>query len=105
MSGLPPQPPVDIPDHLSHGSSYVHRWYGCRCKDCQSWRREYDQQYRADGGNRRGRPARERGWYVCLGWYGVTYEEHDYTRTGTCVRCDALKAVEDHWEQQWNATE
>lgn len=106
MTAHPPQPPVEIPDHLKHGTSYVHRHYGCRCAECQSWRREYDQARPKK--RRRGKPTRDlrKGyWYVCLGRYGVTYEEHEYTRTGICVRCGAHKGVEDYWEAQWNASE
>lgn len=97
-TALPAQPAVDIPDNLSHGTSYVHRYYKCRCGRCQSWRREYDQARPKKGRRRDLRKAR---WYVCLGLYGITYEHHEYNRFGVCVRCGARKAVEDHWEKLW----
>ena len=99
----PAQKPVPIPEHLRHGSSYVYRYYKCRCGRCQDWRRGYDRE--RDQASRRGiwEPRRGDGgrnpWYVCAE-NGRRYRKHDY-RAGVCLRCDAVQAVEEFWERKW----
>lgn len=95
----PPQPPVKIPSHLRHGSSYVYRRYRCRCRRCQTWRRRYDREVYA--AKRRKNPG---GWYACLGSWGVTHAEHEYDHAGTCVRCGANRTTEEFWERKWQGT-
>lgn len=98
----PARKPVEIPDHLRHGSSYVYRHYKCRCRRCQDWRRGYDRE--RDQASRRGYwEPRKRGgnqnWYVCAE-SGVRFRSHDYL-AGQCLRCDARQAVEEFWERKW----
>lgn len=104
MTGVrnPPQPPVDIPGHLRHGTSYVYRWYRCRCRKCQDWRRGYDRA--RDHASRRGAPEKpkqggDRYWYVCAR-NGRRFYRHDYL-AGQCLRCDAKQSEEEYWDQQW----
>lgn len=100
----PPQEPVDIPEHLSHGTSYVHRHYRCRCEECQEWRRSYDRN--RDSSSRRGiwepldrRWPTRRPWYVCAR-DGRRHANHRYM-AGQCVRCDAEQGIEELWERKW----
>lgn len=99
----PAQPPVAIPVNLRHGTSYVYRYYRCRCRRCQSWRRTYDRaRYRAQNPVPRRRYAgrlQRGGWYVCLVW-GEARGHHLY-EVGRCVRCGADQATEDYWERKW----
>lgn len=40
---MDPQPPVDLPGHLRHGSlTAYNRPYSCRCEECLEARRSYD---------------------------------------------------------------
>ena len=81
----------EVPVH-----TYRHR--GCKCEPCRAIRREYDR-----GRDRRIRDGRKRlrGWYVCLGKWGATYAEHEYSRVGVCIRCGADRPTEEHWEREW----
>jgi hypothetical protein len=104
-----PQPPVVIPERLHHGSSYVYRWYKCRCRRCLAWRREYDS--KRPGRDVRSGLAKARregraggGWYVCVDLWPHRWGTHDY-ENGICVRCQASQAVEEHWESKWQETE
>lgn len=43
---MPPQAPVELPEHLRHGTSTSYcKPYRCRCDPCQEWRRAYDREY------------------------------------------------------------
>lgn len=37
----PPQPPIELPKGLEHGSFSAYQRYGCRCLPCQEHRRAY----------------------------------------------------------------
>lgn len=41
---LPPQPPVDLPATSSHGTHNAYQAHGCRCGECQEFRRAYQRQ-------------------------------------------------------------
>lgn len=102
----PPQQAVDIPDHLRHGTSYVHRHYKCRCRRCQNWRRRYDQtrdQVRRHGAPQKRKRLQNGGWYVCVIW-GEARGEHEYGSGNVCIRCSADRATEEHWEERWRST-
>lgn len=98
----PPQPPVALPDGVSHGTWRAHRKFKCRCLRCQEWSREIDRNRPPRGKNKPRKPASElTGWYVCATRWGATYAEHEYSRTGVCIRCKADRATEEHWEARW----
>lgn len=44
-----------------HGTSSAYSYHGCRCEDCQSWKREYDRRYYEK--NREKVKARNRDYY------------------------------------------
>lgn len=90
---------MSIPDHLSHGTAYVHGKLKCRCGPCQEWRREHDRNRPPRGKNKPRKPVEH--WYVCANQWGMTFAEHEYSRTGLCIRCGADKTTELFWEQRW----
>lgn len=96
----PPQPPADLPPHISHGTSAAHSHYKCRCGGCQEWRRSYDRN--RDQAIRKGCwKERRQGWYVCIDAWGEAWGMHRYTGFGTCGRCGASQQEEQYWEWKW----
>ena len=97
----PPQPPVELPDGVFHGTSFAHRWFKCRCIECQAWRREYDKDRKRDIRDGK-RIVRKQGkWYVCITRWGQTFGEHEYNWNGRCIRCGADRETEEFWERKW----
>lgn len=97
---LEPQEPVWIPNHLKHGTSYVHRHYKCRCGLCQEWRRAYDRQRDQASRRKPDRRLQWGGWYVCVIW-GEARGEHEYDGGQRCIRCGADRRTEEFWEAKW----
>lgn len=97
----PPQPPVDLPDGVHHGTRKAHRRFRCRCGPCQEWSREDDRNRAPRGKNRPLELPPETGWYVCANRWGASFPEHEYSRIGVCVRCKADRPTEEYWERIW----
>lgn len=99
----PPQPPVSLPTGVDHGTRKAHRKFRCRCLPCQEWSRDDDRNRPPRGGNTRKDPSPNTGWYVCANRWGATFTTHEYNRLGTCIRCGAVRATEEHWERKWQS--
>lgn len=39
---------IEVPAHLSHGTDWVYRRYGCRCETCRTFQRERNRQRRRE---------------------------------------------------------
>lgn len=92
---------MSLPKGVRHGSSLAHRWFKCRCWECQAWRRAYDKGRSRDIRNGTRTVKAQGRWYVCVTTWGVTYASHEYNRSNCCIRCGANREIEEAWEARW----
>ena len=88
MSGpqpLPPQPPVDLPPHLEHGTWTPYQRYGCRCLPCQTFAREAAR-----------KRARDRIKYKSPGMKHGTVNGYNYHG----CRCDACSEARRSYDRE-----